>query len=171
MNWRETLEQEHCYISGMLEVLHKKSMELLHEKSIDREFFEQAAELISQYADIEHHQKEERAVFDLLRQKSEQGRILVENGMLVEHQQARYFVKEMRKVLKEKDSDAMRVRLIGYVQAYIDLLKRHIDKENHVAYPYAQRILAEDVLQREFDKYPKAHHEEEVLAFLKRYGE
>ena len=169
MNWRETLEKEHENISSLLDIMNEKTIELLNTKEIDVAFFEKILFYISTYADKEHHQKEENGVFALMKEATEQGRILVENGMLVEHQMARYYVKEMKKLIKQEDCPQLRVKLIGFAQAYIDLLRRHIDKENHVAYPYAQKVVDEEKLQAVFDTYPKAEHEAEVLQFIQQY--
>ena len=87
--------------------------------------------------------------------------------MLIEHEMARYYIKSLKKLLNEEVNDDICVRFIGYMQAYIDLLERHIDKENGVAYPYAQRVLDQENIQKEFDEtssYPKLGA---LLSFIK----
>lgn len=166
MDWMEMLIHQHENISLLLDALDDKTVEILNTKQLDKEWLRTALGHISKYADEEHHAIEEDTVFAQLREVSEQGRILVENGMLVEHQLARYYVKEMKKLLDEDVDDMVLVRFIGFAQSYIDLLRRHIDKENNVAYTYAKRVLDQEKLQKEFDEAYKLDSEEEVLAFL-----
>lgn len=122
---------------------------------------------LQEYADVFHHQKEEELVFSRLKQASPQGKLLVEQGMLVEHDLARYYIRSMKKLLKKDVTEEVCVRLIGFIQAYIDLLERHIEKENSVAYPYAVRKLAMDEIQKAFDAHGEYERMEELREFLK----
>ena len=106
-------------------------------------------------------------MFSRLKQASPQGKILVEQGMVVEHDLARYYIRSMKKLLKKDVTEKVCVRLIGFIQAYIDLLERHIEKENSVAYPYAVRKLAMDEIQKAFDAYGEYERMEELREFLK----
>ena len=73
----------------------------------------------------------------------------------------------MKKLLKKDVTEEVCVRLIGFIQAYIDLLERHIEKENSVAYPYAVRKLAMDEIQKAFDAHGEYERMEELREFLK----
>ena len=106
-------------------------------------------------------------MFSRLKQASPQGKLLVEQGMLVEHDLARYYIRSMKKLLKKDVTEEVCVRLIGFIQAYIDLLERHIEKENSVAYPYAVRKLAMDEIQKAFDAHGEYERMEELREFLK----
>lgn len=168
MDWMDVLIHQHNNISLLIDALDDKTVEILNTKTLDKEWLAEALGHISTYADQEHHALEEDTVFAQLREVSEQGRILVDNGMLVEHQLARYYVKEMKKLLNEEVDDTVLVRFIGFAQSYIDLLRRHIDKENNVAYTYAKRMLDQEKLQSDFDAAYDTDSEKEVLAFLNK---
>lgn len=88
--------------------------------------------------------KEENIVFEILKSTTSQRQVLVE------HNQARYYVRQMKKLLNLPNNDQTRVLWIGYGQSYIDLLIRHIDKENNVAYPYANKVLHIQVIEKHF---------------------
>lgn len=166
-SWKDILEKEHEIIIKILEVMKKQTIQILRKRDIDKEWMEACLTYLSEYADAFHHQKEESLLFDKLRQASPQGKVLVENGMLVEHEMARYYIKSMKSLLNEKVNDELCVCFIGYMQAYIDMLERHIDKENGVAYPYAQRVLNQESIQKAFeeknDVYPQI---EQLLNFI-----
>lgn len=169
MNWKETLVKEHENISMLLNMMETKALDIYLTKQIDKTFFEHAIYFIENYADKEHHQKEENGVFECLKKASNQGKILVENGMMVEHQQARYYVKEIKKLLNSEMDDERKVRFLSFVMVYIDLLRRHIEKENHVVYPYAEKVIDKIKLQTIFEAYPKAEHEKSFIQFIFDY--
>ncbi len=165
--WRVTLEKEHEVIRKMLEVMKKQTVRILHQKEADKEWLSACLEYLSEYADTFHHQKEEQLLFDKLRTATPQGKMLVENGMLIEHDSARYYIRSLKKLLQEEVNDTVCVRIIGYMQAYIDLLERHIDKENGVAYAYAERMLEQDSIQEAFEKTSSYPRLEELMNFIK----
>ena len=163
----EQLEYEHEMISHLLAAMQEYSLSILRTKQVDREWLKNCLDYLQEYADVFHHQKEEELVFSRLKQASPQGKLLVEQGMLVEHDLARYYIRSMKKLLKKDVTEEVCVRLIGFIQAYIDLLERHIEKENSVAYPYAVRKLAMDEIQKAFDAHGEYERMEELREFLK----
>lgn len=167
--WVEQLEYEHEMISHLLAAMQEYSLSILRTKQVDREWLKNCLDYLQEYADVFHHQKEEELVFSRLKQASPQGKLLVEQGMLVEHDLARYYIRSMKKLLKKDVTEKVCVRLIGFIQAYIDLLERHIEKENSVAYPYAVRKLAMDEIQKAFDAHGEYERMEELREFLKLF--
>lgn len=166
-SWVEQLEHEHEMISHLLAAMQEYSLSILRTKQVDREWLKNCLAYLQEYADVFHHQKEEELVFSRLRQASPQGKLLVEQGMLVEHDLARYYIRSMKKLQEETVTEEVCVRLIGFLQAYIDLLQRHIEKENSVAYPYAVRMLKQDEIQKDFDAHGDYERMEELRKFLK----
>lgn len=149
--WVEQLEQEHAMISRILDAMHAQCLSILQTKTVNTQWMADCLRYLQEYADVFHHQKEENLVFSHLKEATLQGKVLVEQGMLVEHDMARYYIRSMKKLLEEEIHADTCVRWIGYLQAYMDLLHRHIEKENEVAYPYARRVLSQDEIQKEFD--------------------
>ena len=66
--------------------------------------------------------------------------------MLKEHQQGREYVVKMKAALaRYLDDDRAAVRdLIKTARAYITLLNQHIDKENNVLFPIAEKNLSDE---------------------------
>lgn len=166
-SWRDILEEEHEIIRKVLQTMKKQTVQILHQKDVDKKWISTCLEYLSEYADAFHHQKEEELLFDNLKEASPQGKVLVENGMLIEHEMARYYIKSLKKLLNEEVNDGICVRFIGYMQAYVDLLERHIDKENGVAYAYAERVLEQDSIQKAFDETSSYPRLEELMNFIK----
>ena len=73
---------------------------------------------------------------------------LVTNGMLVEHDLGRANVLALETALNEyrkTPTPELKLDILSYAMAYAHLLQLHIEKENSVVYPFAERSLsAED---------------------------
>lgn len=104
----------------------------------------QLIEFFRTFVDKCHHGKEEELLFPALEEvgvSREGGPIGV---MLKEHQQGRELVTKMNAALvqySEGNREAVS-NLIQHARAYIVLLIQHIDKENNVLFPMADRHLS-----------------------------
>lgn len=150
----ELLVEEHKLIKRMLLVVRKACFGVMMGEDINYEDFGKIIEFIRNYADKHHHGKEEKLLFN--RMVSEIGgpaEKLVKHGMLVEHDLGRQFIMGLEEALAEVRSGNNEARLdvIANAISYTHLLFRHIDKEDDVAYPFAQRSLGEETLSS-FDK-------------------
>jgi len=138
-------------------------------------------EFIRRYADTYHHGKEEDMLFTAMVAAGvpqDGGPIAV---MLAEHDQGRAFagvldaVAEGEGPLTGDEAD----RVIQAAGGYADLLRNHIEKEDQILYPMAQRFIpapAMEELGRAFDAYEAEHREEGVrleevsAALCRRYA-
>ena len=119
-------------------------------------------DLIRNYADGFHHEKEEQLLFPLMAEKGfspQQGPIAV---MLSEHVQGRNFVKGISEgIRKYRQGDKGAVNLIyENMLGYADLLRNHIAKENNVLFRMADNVLSEadqQHLLKEFSKVEKSN--------------
>ena len=149
MNGIELLVEEHKYIKRMLVVVRKACLGVMKGEDINYEDFKNIIDFIRKYADNHHHGKEEKLLFN--RMVSEIGGAaekLVKHGMLVEHDLGRQFIMGIEEALAEVEGGNYEARLdvIANAISYTHLLYRHIDKEDNVAYPFAQRALSSDTL-------------------------
>lgn len=146
------LMKEHDNILAFTDLMERTCLQIFQGAAPDGAFFRRAISFIREYCDAHHHQKEEDLLFQaILRDLGPVGEKLVRHGMLVEHDLARLYVRQMEEVLNDldkEDSDFLRMHLVASTMAYVDLLRRHALKENEVLYPYAQRELTRDVLAR-----------------------
>lgn len=141
----KTLVEEHEKIAEFIDVLEEKCIDFMENNVLDIEGMHKDIRFIRVFADTRHHKKEEDILFRAMLDKL--GRIaenLVKNGMLVEHDLARLHVKELETALNSYEktkSPKDKLGIIANAMGYCYLLRRHIDKENGVVYPYAQNNL------------------------------
>ena len=146
----EIMNNEHKNISRMLKVVRVCCSRILKGEEINYDDFNKILEFIGNYADNHHHKKEEDILFDkMVKYLGETAEKVVNNGMLVEHDLGRLYVRDLRIALdnvKNGDEDA-KLDIIANAISYTHLLERHIDKEDRVIYKYAERELNTDILK------------------------
>lgn len=137
--------EEHKLILRMIALLENNVQRMEAGRFRDWRFFLDAVDFIRNYADRFHHAKEEDVLF----------KALVDNGMpqenspvaamLLAHDQGRAYVRAMEEAaLKALDGESGQIPLIAEnARAYIALLRDHIDKEDNILYPLAERVLPE----------------------------
>ncbi|AQR95386.1 hemerythrin domain-containing protein [Clostridium saccharoperbutylacetonicum] len=143
--------EEHKNIKRMLLVIRKACLGIMNGKEIDYADFERIIDFVRNYADNHHHGKEEKLLFNrMVEEIGGPAEKLVKFGMLVEHDLGRFHIKELEEALtkvKLGDADA-KLDVIASAIGYANLLNRHIDKEDNVAYPFAKRELCSNTLNK-----------------------
>jgi len=140
------LKMEHEAVRLTLRILDKicqrieKSEEITGLGHLDR-----LLEFFKVFVDKCHHAKEEELLFPALENvgvSREGGPIGV---MLHEHQQGREYVQAMNTALAQYREGKWTAigEFVTTAKAYINLLNQHIDKENSVLFPLAERHLSE----------------------------
>ena len=152
MTLMETLYDEHEKIAAFIETLQQKCVALMEHGTFDAQEFYDAIRHIREYADKEHHQKEERLLFRaMVKELGPAAENLVQHGMLVEHDMARLTVSELEKavhVYEETKSADAKLDVLAHTMEYVYLLRRHIAKENGAVYPFAERHLKPETMQK-----------------------
>lgn len=177
----ETLVYEHENILRMLAVVRKACLGILEGQEIDYDDFKSVIGFIRGYADSHHHGKEEKLLFNrMLEELGGLAEKLVKHGMLVEHDLGRLFVRELEEALdKSRNGDQeAKLDVIANAIGYANLLKRHIEKEDKVVYPFSIRELKAGTM-KEFDadsevyerKAEQIRIQEHYLDVLKRLEE
>lgn len=113
---------------------------------------------LKEFADKCHHGKEEGILFPALKESG----IPEKNGpievLLAEHSEGRTLIKNMEEnvagVFKQ-------IEFATIAREYINLLRNHIQKENEVLFPMAERTLAPARLEKIYQLFEA--HEEEVI--------
>ncbi len=168
MNGISLMVEEHKYIKRMLNVIRKASYAVLKGSPINYDDFANMIDFVRSYADDHHHGKEEKMLFN--RMMDEMGGAaekLVRHGMLVEHDMGRLHMKELEEALlkvKEGDDEAL-IDVIANAVSYANLLYRHIDKEDSLVYPFAEKGLERgtlDKINEECDLFEKKREEQNV---------
>lgn len=146
----EIMKQEHEEIRRMLKIIRKACNRILQGEPINFEHFKMIIDFIMNYADSHHHGKEEKFLFaEMENRLGPLGTKLIRNGMYVEHDLGRLYVKELGEALervKEGDEES-KLDVIANAVSYTHLLERHIAKENEVVYGFGISKLPVDVLE------------------------
>lgn len=166
------LEKEHELIIKVTNKIEEKSLDILDGKDVDVEFFRNVIVFIRKFADGEHHKKEEDILFKyMIEELGALANKLVTNGMLVEHDMARYYVRELESYLDEYEkekSSRNKLYIINNAMSYAELLRRHVDKENNVVYTFAARSLSDNIKKTIEDEMTSRIKEEEALEAEKK---
>lgn len=159
------LEHEHDNILRFIDLMRKSVVELMNNKDSDVSVFHDYIDFARNYADKHHHGKEEKVLFRYMTQHLGEAAVkLVENGMLVEHDFGRLYVKNLEEsviAFEQERKDEFRINIIANAVSYGDLLNRHIEKENQVVYPFAKRSLHNDhmiLVEEETKAFEQEYH-------------
>lgn len=162
LNGIKLMVDEHVLIKRMLKVLRNASYMAIQTGGINYDDFAEMIDFVRSYADRHHHGKEELLLFnEMVAHGGPAAEKLVTHGMLVEHDLGRLHMAELEKALKahqEGDLESI-VDIVANAVSYTHLLHRHIDKEDGVVYPFAERSL-DPALLSEIDKSCEAFEKE-----------
>ena len=177
MRATQLLMEEHEIILGGLRVLNALADRASRGLEVPAKAVSEMLEFLSQFADTHHHHKEEEILFPALEEAGfprDGGPVGV---MLHEHVQGRELIAALRAAAPHASGDAAgRSRFADAARAYTALLSGHIDKENHVLFPMADRAIGGAELRRveeEFDAFELASaarraRQESAIALLAR---
>lgn len=139
--------KEHQLILRMIALVEKNVILMEQGRFRNWQFFIDAVDFIRNYADRFHHAKEEDVLFvELIKNGMPEKQSPIE-AMHIEHDQGRAFVRAMAGAAeKALAGEAGQIPVIAeHAAGYIALLREHIDKEDNILYPLAERILPEAV--------------------------
>jgi hemerythrin-like domain-containing protein len=159
----EDLIHEHEAIKVMLSIMSRIAENIKTNKGFDPKDIENIVDFLKTFADKCHHGKEETALFPALVLAG----ISKENGpisvMLHEHTIGRGYIKEISTGLENyKTGNAHFSGLIAAgLTNYVNLLQSHIQKEENVLFPMANKVLSEQKKHEIVEKFEKI--EEEVV--------
>lgn len=150
MNAIDIMMEEHKNIKRMLKVVRKACFKVLQGEEINYDDFYSMIAFIKNYADAHHHKKEELILFNkMVENLGAIAEKTVKYGMLVEHDFGRLYIRNLDEALQNlKNGDEQaKLDVIANAISYTHLLDRHIDKEDNVIYKFAQRELANKLLE------------------------
>ncbi len=161
MEATQILMSEHRVIERVIQALETAAGQLQRGHPVRPGLFLDAADFIKGFADGCHHKKEEGVLF----------KALVENGMpvqggpvavmLYEHEQGRAYTRAMRNAAERLETDpSARDEVVKNALGYAALLRQHIQKEDHVLFPMADRLLPPETQQKVAVGFDLLEHEE-----------
>lgn len=172
MNAIQLMVHEHTYIKRMLAVIRAYCYRILKNQPVDLADFEELIDFVRSYADKHHHGKEEELLFNKM--MAELGPVaekLVKHGMLVEHDLGRLHMMELEAALKKlaAGDEEAKLDVIANAISYTHLLTRHIDKEDKVAYPFAEKNLAKETIEKLDQECVLFENDAEAIGVQKKY--
>ena len=152
------LSDEHQLILRMIALVEKNTALMEQGKFRDWRFFLDAVDFIRNYADRFHHAKEEDVLFLALVKNGMPEKQSPIEAMHMEHDQGRAFVRAFEAAAeKALNGEAGQIPVIAEnAKGYAALLRGHIDKEDNILYPLAERVLPEDVRPEMLTAYENA---------------
>jgi hemerythrin-like domain-containing protein len=161
MNATQTLREEHQLILTVLSSFQSALARARESRQISRAVFEPFLEFFRGFADRCHHGKEEDKLFPCLQRCGLPGDCGPIAVMLEEHQRGRFHVRSMAECLAAAESgDPAAVdAFLRHGAAFLDLLRDHIGKEDHVLFQIADEIVQGEVLSQLTNSYGDAERE------------
>lgn len=167
------MEEDHANINRALGVIRNICLQLMQGGEVPDEDFREIIEFVREYADKHHHGKEEKFLFPVMVKKlGPVGDKLVTHGMLVEHDLGRADVLSLETALNEYKKNPrleLKLDILSYAMAYAHLLQLHIEKENSVVYPFAERGLSEEDFKEINEKSQIFEDEQTAKGVQKHY--
>jgi hemerythrin-like domain-containing protein len=152
------LLNDHEAILSALKIMGSMVATIENTQSKDTKDISDFIGFLKEFADKCHHGKEEGLLFPAMISAGVPDKGGPISVMLAEHTQGRKLIRDM------DDSLAMnfdRTKLAQAAKEYASLLKNHIQKENMVLFPMAEKVLTEPQLEKLFEGFEE--HEEKVI--------
>jgi len=172
----QVMVDEHKLILRMISLVEQNTELLVQGKFRNWQFYIDAVDFIRNYADRFHHAKEEDVLFvELIKNGMPEKNSPIE-AMHMEHDQGRVHVSAIEEAAqKALDGESGQAAIIAvHAKGYADLLRGHIQKEDDILYPLAERTLPEEVRNRMLQAYEVAEAqtpglEQHYLAIVENY--
>jgi hemerythrin-like domain-containing protein len=136
------LTHEHEVVLVVVAAMEREATRIRAGGQIDSESVEKMVLFTREFTDGCHHTKEEKVLFPLLSEKVPMA-VNPVNAMLAEHELGRAHVRTIAQALPEAGSgDPLAALTVASgLEGYAGLLRAHIEKENKVLFPLAERSL------------------------------
>jgi hemerythrin-like domain-containing protein len=157
----EILSGEHRIIEQVLDCLEKMTQNCATEGRLDKASAEQALDFFRNFADRCHHGKEETYLFPAMEAKGFPRQGGPTGVMLNEHEQGRVYIRGMADAIDmaAAGESAAVSQYITHARAYVDLLREHIEKEDHCLFSMANQTLTEQDQQKLLEAFQTVEQE------------
>jgi hemerythrin-like domain-containing protein len=161
MKATEELKNEHQGIQLMLRVLDQIASKAERKESIRQDHLSDILEFLTVFVDTCHHGKEEDFLFPALETAGVQRRNGPIGLLLEEHETGRSLVAKIRSAAPSLPlgSNAASESFLTAVRGYIDLLTKHIEKEDTILFPMAEEKLDAAVDAKLYESFEQLEHE------------
>lgn len=158
----DILSNEHRVIEQVMDCLEKIIQQGETDGKLPRQPARDAIEFFRMFADRCHHAKEEVHLFPAMEAKGYPRESGPTGVMLAEHEQGRAHVQGMDESMAgaaEGDAAALK-QFASHGRGYINLLREHIEKEDHCLYSMANQAFTEEDQQSLLAAFEKVEAEQ-----------
>jgi hemerythrin-like domain-containing protein len=141
----DILSQEHRVIEQVLDCLEQMADRCDTQGTLDAADANSVIAFFRTFADQCHHGKEETHLFPALEAKGFRRDGGPTGVMLYEHDQGRAFVRGMADAVQAaaRGDRAAQAQFVQHARGYLDLLRQHIQKEDHCLFSMANQAFTE----------------------------
>jgi len=141
----QILAEEHRVIEQVLDCLERMAEECQTSGHLDASAAKAAVDFFRAFADRCHHGKEEVHLFPAMEAKGFSAQCGPTAVMRLEHEQGRAHVRAMDEAipLVAAGDAAGRGKFVEHARAYLELLRQHIQKEDHCLFTMADQAFSE----------------------------
>ena len=164
MKATDLLVVEHDNIRKMLRIITHLSYNFMEGLDHDVNDYYLVLDFMKHYVDDHHHKKEDGILFKVLEEKSDDSpaskAIL---AMKIEHNSARLYRANLEEALKKYNlgDNMAKLDIIANSVSYVDLMERHIFKENSAIYLLAEDLLSKEESVKIIDRFNEVEKEAE----------
>lgn len=153
----EILRHEHQMVLRVLDAAEKEAASIRRNGTVHVPLVREMVDFFRNFVDRCHHAKEEKHLFSVMHQQGmslESGPLAV---MLHEHDQGRACIQAILNAIPQEGEpdEAAATTIAENLSRYASLLRSHINKEDNVLYPMADRLLSDadqEALTEAFDR-------------------
>ncbi len=169
----DILSNEHRVIEQVLNCLEKLAEQAAASGRVDEPSAQEAIDFFRNFADRCHHGKEEAHFFPAMEARGFSRDCGPTGVMLYEHEEGRRLVTGMAEAVAAAscDDSGAAARFAQHARQYIDLLREHIQKEDHCLFTMADQAFTEADQQQLLDAFDKVEHEHIGAGVHERYLE
>jgi hemerythrin-like domain-containing protein len=162
MQATQTLMEEHRVIERVLTALQIAANRVSRGEGIRPAFFVNAALFIQNFADGCHHRKEEGVLFIAMNNSGVPAQGGPIGVMLAEHEQGRAFTRAMKDAAQKWEAGDLSAQaaVVQNALGYVALLRQHIQKEDNILFPMADRVIPTDRQEKVAADFEHIEHEE-----------
>lgn len=142
-NVTHVMGEEHQLILRMITLVEQNTRLMEDGRFRNWQFFLDAVDFIRTYADRFHHAKEEDVLFVALVENGMPAKNSPIEAMHMEHDQGRALVRALEAAARQAlaGDEGKIPQIAANAKGYAKLLRAHIDKEDQILYPLAERLL------------------------------
>lgn len=145
MKTTSNLSNDHKNILSMLEVMKLISESIHSGKNVNTMHLESIVDFLKNFADVNHHGKEEKLLFPLLESRGIPRKGGPIGVMMNEHIQGRSYIAAISEdIISYSAGNYFAAEAIASnMNNYIHLLGNHVQKEDNILFPMADRVISE----------------------------